>query len=92
MTKPTMRERIARAVDPERWAIIDHMPRSDPARGVLIAAELMRADAVLVELEKPTEAMLDAAHALDDTHDADWRVAVGHHQAWSAMIAEARKP
>lgn len=49
------------------------------------------AAAVLAEMATPTEAMVRAAWAEDDKHEADLRVAVGHDRAWSAMIAEARK-
>jgi len=58
-----MRERIARAIDPESWALIDAMPANDSARAALIAAELLRATVVLMAMREPTGLMKDAGAA-----------------------------
>lgn len=93
MTKPSMRDRLARAIcrqqhillyGTEVWrpgeldAKVDaHWPKHVPA-----------ADAVLSELDKPTEAMIEAG--MDAT---DWPICSGEvEHRWQAMIAEAKKP
>jgi hypothetical protein len=88
-----MMERVARAIDPERWAQIDHMPVADRARPVLIAAEKMRASAAIEAMREPTEAMTKAAERVEvrgaDLHDfAAFDCAP---DVWKAMIDAALK-
>lgn len=86
-----MRERIARAIDPERWAAIDGMPETDMARGILATAELLRVAAVLSAMREPTEEMLSGAG-----YDAPfWNFKDSYRgeeeliESWQAMIDAA---
>lgn len=86
-----MRERIARAIDPERWAAIDGMPETDMARGILATAELLRVAAVLSAMREPTEEMIERGAEIHYGND-DMSAANFDEQAeeiWQAMIDSA---
>lgn len=78
-----MVERVARAIDPERWAAIDSMSLIDAARATLIAAEFMRVRAAINALRHPPMELLDEViHQLGES-------TTGAH--WGSMIDEILK-
>jgi hypothetical protein len=91
----SMRERIARAIDPLAWALTafdlnaadlaDYQERHRPDT-------LRKADAVLDVLAEPDEGMIEAALSpLYVKAGEDWSEAAAHlRQDWSRMIAAAR--
>jgi hypothetical protein len=98
--EPTMRERIAQAIHAK---FVSLQPRPDdwPTWGELLAQghqganrvndTRALADAVLAELETPTEAMTKAA-AKYRIEEAATGWDAESADVWQAMIAEARKP
>lgn len=77
-----MLERIARAIDPERWAAIDAMPATDSARNTLIVTEILRAYAVVRVMREPTEARLLSSPGRDATELDVWQTKI------DAILAE----
>lgn len=95
MTEPTMRERIARAicrVDAlnARQAFPDNV---DAFVDAYWESDIPTADAVLAEMETPTEDMecagVCAVQDADDGASEPWDHV---RTTWVAMIAEVRKP
>ena len=80
----TMRDRIARAIDPERWAAIESGTPGPEACQALYTAEMLRVLAVLAVMRVPSEAMIeayaDASWSFSD--ETDNRAT----EAWQAMI------
>lgn len=84
-----MVERVARAIDPERWAAIDGMNVNDRARSVLVAAEMLRARIAIGAMRKPTDAMLAAAVNAERAYDKHEPLPYGI--AWPIMIDAAQE-
>lgn len=78
-----MRERLARAIDPEAMAPIapeDDYPKERSRRAIARAKALTDADAVLDELMTPTEGMYQ-----------EGEMELGCHQIFTAMIKAAKE-
>jgi hypothetical protein len=88
----TMRERLARIIDPRAWS--SRVTRG-PAKDFRKESALQRADAILDELREPDEGMLKAAREAPmplpnlDSLSARWDLVNATH--WRAMIDHARQ-
>lgn len=81
-----MVERVARAIDPDEWALIDNKTAvTYDARGL----SLQRARAAIAAMREPTEAMADAP-ARAGVYAGDYTMHAGEAtEAWQAMIDAA---
>lgn len=69
----SMLTRIARAIDPERAALIDSLDVNNSARSGLIVAEKLRALAVLNAMRDPTPAMINAPEGNTGCAEEVWQ-------------------
>ena len=81
----TMRDRIARAIDPERWAAIESGAPGPEACQALYTAEMLRVLALLAVMRVATKEMMDAGEAAmgsQGAHDCEVPAA----EIWEDMI------